>query len=318
MKKTILEIAQEAAERDATAPAPTSLFGTNDRIARILRGAAKDTMREYLRSTNFVGLSEFQSTWVFSLIPGRYAYPLPPDFLRIIPCTEQRNGWPLGLVGPATPSVWSEWIYGGRSAITASMGWRIRNNAIWIAPTPQNAELVAIEYISRYPVVSLATEDDFDRSSDPIRINSPAVSRDGFLSLASPDLVSTGSETDARYGDEETGYGVGTWSKEPEEELRRLNPLSQVDPLPQVRRPEFAADTDETAFDDDFPLSLGMTFRLRRALGLSYSEHAAEYEEELAVKAATDAGGHRSFRLGLCGGEEFEQVPIGNGEWLVS
>ena len=49
MARSILEIAQEAAERDKTAPAPAQLFGTNDRVARILRVAAKDTMRDLMR-----------------------------------------------------------------------------------------------------------------------------------------------------------------------------------------------------------------------------------------------------------------------------
>lgn len=315
MSRTILEIAQEAAERDATAPAPSKLFGTNDRIARILRQAAKDTLREYLRTSGWQGLSEFHSTWVFALQPGRYAYPLPPDFLRIIPRTEQRDGWPMGLVGPASPQVWAEWLYGG-SAVAAPMGWRIKNNVLWIEPTPKTAELVAIEYITRYPVVSEIRDGDFDLTLDPPQTYAPIVPRDGHLSLPNDDLASIDDPDDAEYGTG-PGYGEGEWPSDPMEVLRRLNPLSAVDPLPEVRRPEFEADTDRPAFDDDYVLSLGMTFRLRRALGLPFTEHAAEYEDELAMKGATDAGGAKSFRLG--GGESGlgGQVPLGDGRWLV-
>lgn len=315
MNRTILEIAQEAAERDATAPAPLQLFGTNNRISRILRQAAKDTLREYLRTSDWQGLSEFQSTWVFALQKGRYAYPLPPDFLRIIPRTEQRNGWPLGLVGPASPQAWAAWIYGG-SAVAAPMGWRIRNNVLWIEPVPEKAELVAIEYISRYPVISEIREGDFDLTLDPPQTYAPIVPRDGHLSLPNDELVAVDDPDDFEYG---TGPGFedGEWPAESMEYLRRLNPLSNVEPLPEVRRPEFEADTDRPAFDDDYVLSLGMTFRLRRALGLPFAEHAAEYESELDMKAATDAGGARSFRLGNCGERAGIQVPLGDGRWMV-
>ena len=178
MARTILEIAQSAAERDVTAPAPSALFGTNDRIARALRSAAYDTMREYLVVSNWVGLSEFQSTWVFALRPGVFAYPLPPDFNRIIPNTEQRNGWPLGLVGPTSPQSWAAWLY-GQAAVSAPMGWRIRNNSIVIEPTPQAEELVVIEYITRYPVVSPVKSGDYDFSTTPPSTIDPVVPRDG-------------------------------------------------------------------------------------------------------------------------------------------
>jgi hypothetical protein len=314
MARTILEIAQEAAERDATAPAPSKLFDTNDRIARILRHAAKDTLREYIRSAHWQGLSEFHSTWAFALQPGQYAYPLPPDFLRSIPRTEQRNGWPLGLVGPASPQAWAGWIYGGQ-AVSAPMGWRIRNNVIWIEPAPAKAELVVIDYISRYPVVAVIREGDLDLSKRPPRPTAPVVLRDGHLSMPDASVLQEPFETDAKYGGD-YGYDEATWPKDPFEVLRRLNPLSARDPLPQVRRPEFTTDTDLPAFDDDYPLSLGMTFRLRRAMGLPFAESAAEYEAELEMKSATDAGNGGSFRLGesgLSGG----QVPLGDGRWLV-
>lgn len=316
MPRTILEIAQEAAERDATAPAPSKLFGTNDRIARILRGAAKDTLREYLRASNWQGLSEFQSTWVFGLQSGKFAYPMPPDYLRMIPNTEQRDGWPLGLVGPASPQVWADWLF-GTASVVAPMGWRVRNNVLWIEPPPTKAELVAIEYISRYPVVSEIRSGDFDLSLDPPQTYAPIVPRDGHLSLLDASLVTKDDPDDAEYLTG-PGFGVGEWPSDPMEILRRLNPVSSEAPLPEVRRPEFEADTDKPAFDDDYMLSIGMTFRLRRALGLPYAEHAAEYEDEMEMKASSDAGGQRTFSLNSDAYSDAEQVPLGNGRWLIS
>ena len=136
MGRRILDIAVEAAERDATAPAPTTLFATNNKVAKILRIAARDTLREYLRASDWIGLSEHHATWAFVTHPGRFAYPLPPDFLRLIPNTEHRGGWPMGLVGPATPQAWAHWLFGGGGTAPVQMGWRIHNGAIWVEPTP--------------------------------------------------------------------------------------------------------------------------------------------------------------------------------------
>ncbi len=316
MARTILEIAQGAAERDATAPAPSVLFGTNDRIAKILRTAAHDVLREVLRSNRWQGLSEWHSTWVFALQAGRYAYQLPPDLLRIIPRTEQRNGWPMGLVGPASPQVWARWLSG---AVTtpAPHGWRIKNNVLWIDPTPSADELVTIEYVSRYPVVSEIRVGDYDLSTKPPQTLAPVVPRDGWMKLEDDTLVSPTHAADNFDYDDAPGFDDGKWDIEPHEILKRLSPQSASQPLPQVRRERFAADTDTPAVDDDFILSLGMTYHLQRALGLPYAERAAEFERELEVKLADDAGGARDFTLG---GEgcDWPAVPLGDGKWMVS
>lgn len=316
MPRTVLEIAKEAAERDATAPAPTVLFGTNDRIARILRGAIKDTMREYMRGNTWSGMSELHSQWAFTLRAGVYAYRLPPDFLRMIPRTEQRDGWPMGLVGPATPQAWAAWLYGG-SSVVAPMGWRIRNNTLFVEPVPTADELVVIDYVSRYPVVSEIRDGDYDLTKDPPQTVAPVVPRDGWLEMENADLLdSDDGATGARW-DELPGWDVGLWGNDPLEALRRILITSDGAVAPEVRREEFTADDDKPAFDDDYFLSLGMTFRLRRSLGLPYAEQAAEYEEEMAVKMATDNGTPRSFRIGQ---DDMiaETLPLGDGRWLVS
>lgn len=314
MPHTILDIAREAAARDNTAPPPTVLFGTNDKVATILRGAAKDTVRDLMRSTNWCGLSEFTALWAMVLKPGRYAYPLPTDYLRSIVNTEHRGGWPLGLIGPATPAVWSAWIFGGAAAVTASMGWRISNGALWVEPTPAAEELVTIEYISRYPVVSEVRAGDFDSQIPPQAV-SPVVQRDGFIDGDVSEAVYDATDTGFAYGDA-PGFDAAVWTASMSEILKIINPLSSVAPLPQVRRPEFTADTDKPAFEDDYLLSLGMTYRLRRALGLPYAEHAAEYESEMDMKINSDAGGARSFRIGNMG-QEADCLPLGGGKWMV-
>lgn len=314
MARTILEIAKEAAERRATAPAPTTLFNTNNKTAKTLRIAAGDIMREYLRVSNFEGLSEFQSTWAFSLVPGRFAYPLPPDFLRMIPNTEHRGGWPMGLIGPASPQTWANWIFGG-SAAPVEMGWRVRNNALFIDPTPKTYELVTIEYISRYPVVSVVREGDYDISQNPPVCTAPFVPRDGQMTIPPELNVTENLEDEGEY--DEPGYDEAVFGQSTHEALRRIAPTTALAPLAQVRRPYFTHDEDLPAFEDDYLLSIGMTFKLRKALGMDYAEEAAEFEREMEMKAATDAGGPRNIRLG-CNRDQAEVWPLGDGKWMVS
>lgn len=315
MARSILSIAQEAAERDNTAPAPVSLFGTNDRISKILRGAAKDTIRDIMRKTTSRGLSDLHSTWGLVLQPGIYAYDLPPDYLRTIPNTEHRGGFPLGLVGPATPQSWSAMVYGGAVGSAVSAAWRIRNNMIIFDPTPTAQELVTIEYISRYLVVSPIVSGDYDMASYPPQANKPVVPRDGYLDGDASEVVYE-SQSDFEY-ETAPGWDAALWTAEMSEILRRVNPLATVGVQPQVRRENFTANTDFPAFEDDHLLSLGMTMRLRRGLGLAYAEQMAEYEEEMEMKFATDAGGVRPFLIGGC--EEMSDiVPLGGGRWILS
>lgn len=314
MARTILEIAQEAVDRDNTAPRPTTLFSANDRNAKIIRQAAKDIMRDIMRSTGWKGLSELTSTWVLALQPGVFAYPMPPDFLRMIPNTEHRNGWPMGLIGPVSPQTWSYWVAGAQ-AVTAPMGWRIQNNAIFFTPTPAAAELVSIEYISRYLVVSDIQEGDYDTETPPNAI-SPVVPRDGHLEGAVSEVAYVATGNEFAY-ETEPGYDAGEWAVELSDILRRINPLSQAFPKPQVRRAEFTADTDMPAFDDDYILSLGITWRVRAALGMVYAEQAAAYEAELDMKLGADAGYEGSIRIGQRK-QDIDVIPLGGGNWLVT
>lgn len=313
MARSILQIAREAAERHNTAPAPAALFGTNDRISRLLRTGVTDTMRDLMRRTQWRGLSDLHSTWVFVLETGKYAYPLPPDYLRMVPNTEFRGGWPLGLIGPATPQSWSTWISGGATSV-APMGWRIKNNAIWLDPTPAAQELVTIEYISSYPVVAVPVPGDYDASIPPNAIL-PTVPRDGFMDGDVSEAVYAAQNNAFAYG-AAPGWDVGVWSVELAEILKRINPLSITPPLPQVRRPAFTADTDTPAFTDDHVLSLGMTMRLRRDLGQPYTAILDEYEAEIERIIADDAGGVRDFIIGA-GDETCEVLPLGGDKWMV-
>lgn len=314
MSRSILAIAREAATRDNTATPPDSLFANPTKVGKLLALAANDTMRDMMRRTTWRGLSSLHSSWVFATRRGQYAYPMPPDFLRFIPDTEQIAGVPLGLLGPASPACWASWIF-GMAAVHSRAHWRVRNDAMFLEPIPSATDLVVIEYISKYPVVGPVLESDVDFSGELPVWTAPFVPRDGAIFLTDDDLLTRRTEGTFDF-DSPPGFDVGTWETSPMEALRRIDPQSLRDPRPQVRRPEFTADTDTPAFADDHALSLGMTYRLRRGLALDYGKCEQDYEDEIERVQMDDAGGARAF--GLRREMQYEQIPLGNGRWLVS
>ena len=313
MARTILEIAVEVCDR-ATVNCPTTLFDTNDRIARNLRVAAKDTLRDLMRDAMKNGLQGFHSQWVFAVKPGIYAYPLPPDFYKMIPGTEQRNRWPLGILGPVTPQTWSNWL-SGLAYTAVPMGWRISNNLIHFEPPPTQEEVVIIEYLSRYPVARDATEADLAPVDGFLQPIAPLIPRDGYIGADSLGaVIGSGAST----------WGTGTWGtavfgSTPAKELRRIPTKAGETAFPnyQVRAENFTADTETSALDDDHVLSLGMTWRLRKGLSMPYAEAKDEYEREKNVFLANDASRGRTLTFGDDGPKN-EIEPLGGGNWAVT
>lgn len=313
MARTIKDIAIEVCDR-ATVNAPDTLFETNDRIARILRVAAKDTLRDIMKSAMKNGLSGFQSQWVFATKPNIYAYRLPPDFYKMLPGTEQRQRWPLGILGPVTPQTWSNWV-SGLQYTAVPMGWRIKNNLIHFEPPPTDAEIVVIEYLSRYMVARNATDDDLAPVDGYLQPIAPLIPREGYIADGALDAVDIsgnsvwGSET----------WGTSVWGETPAEQLRRIPASSSSTDFPayQVRAEDFTSDTDTCALDDDHVVSLGMTWRLRKGLSMPYAEAYDEYEREKDVFLANDASRGRTFGFGECGPVD-DIAPLGDGRWMLS
>jgi len=309
--KTILELAVEVCDR-VTVNTPTTIFGTNDRTSRILRMAAKDTLRDIMRSAMRNGLSGFQSQWVFATQPGVYAYRLPPDFYKMIPGTEQRNRWPLGILGPVSPQTWSNWI-SGLAYTAVPMGWRIKNNLIHFEPPPSSSEIVIIEYLSRYPVSRAATDADLQPVNGRLAPVAPLVPREGYIGDGALDVVSL---TDGSKWGAAT-WGTAVWGETAMGKLRRIPPKDTSFPDYQVRAEEFTADTDVCAIDDDYVVSLGMTWRLLKGLSMPYAEAFDEYEREKDVFLANDGSRGRTLVFGESGVQN-EIEPLGDGNWMVS
>lgn len=312
MAKTLMELAESICDRVMPANTPTKLFDTNDRTARRLRMAAKDTIRDIMRSCEESGVSGFHSQWVFATKPGIYSYRMPPDYYRMIPDTEQRGRWPLGIIGPVSPSTWSNWV-SGQAATVVPMGWRIKNNTIHFEPPPAQVELVVIEYLSRFMVARDATDDDLEPVDGRLTVKAPLVPRDGYIADGALDAVPTGG---TKWG--EATWGAAVWGETPTEALRRIPPNGEAQGFPafQVRQEEFQSETDRCALDDDYVVELGMLWRFLRSLGKPYSQEQDDYEREKGVFLASDASKARTFSFGS-NSISYETVPLGGGQWLV-
>lgn len=311
MAKTILELATEVCDRFTVNP-PTTLFGTNDHIARKLRVAAKDTLRDIMRSAMKNGLSGFHSQWVFSVKPGVYAYRMPPDFYKMIPGTEQRNRWPLGILGPVSPQTWSNWL-AGLAYTAVPMGWRIKNNLIHFEPPPSAEEIVIIEYLSRFPVARDVTDDDLEVVDGRLAPKSPLIPREGYIGDGALDVVDRTYVS--KWGT--AAWGTAAWGPTATSELRRIPEVSTKFPAYQVRAEEFTSDTDTCALDDDYVVSLGMTWRLRKSLSMPYAEEFNEYEREKGVFLSNDGSKGRTIVFGDSTAIN-EVEPLGDGNWMVS
>lgn len=311
MARTIKELAVEVCDR-ATVNTPEEIFGNNDRIARILRVAIKDTLRDIMRGAMKNGVSGFHSQWVFATKPGVYAYRMPPDLYKMIAGTEQRNRWPLGILGPVNPQTWSNWI-AGMQYTAVPMGWRIKNNLIHFEPTPTTEEIVVIEYLSRYPVVRSATDADLEIVDGRLTPRAPLIPREGYI--GDDALNAVDRENATQWGSAD--WGAALWGKTATTTLRRIPTKSTKFPAYQVRAENFEADEDFCAIEDDHVVSLGMTWRLRKGLSMPYAEAYDEYEREKDVFLANDASRGRTITFGDAGPHE-EVAPLGNGQWMVT
>lgn len=314
MTQTIFEIAQEVCDR-VTVNVPSTLFDTNDRIARILRTAAKDITRDIMRDGMRNGLTAFQSQWVFATRPGVYAYQLPPDFYRMIPRTEHYGASPIGVLGPVSPQTWSGWTAGAAATIIP-MGWRIKNNLIHLASTPTKEEIVVIEYLSRYSVARDATNADLLPVSGRLVPISPLVPIDGYIAPDAADVLEKTISSASDWG--QAYWGSAVWGNTARDILHRI-PVSTSNtrfPAFKVRAETFTDDNDTSAFQDTHVLSLGLTYMLRKGLQMPYLDDFNEYETEKETMLAHDGGAMRTINIG---GETINEVePIGNGRWLVS
>lgn len=116
--------------------------------------------------------------YTFDTVASTDSYALPTGFERFLSATawNRDTTWPLG--GPLSPQ---EWQAVKASVVTGTVirPFRIRENLLYVYPTPTAAESIYYEYVSRYWVVDAPatspTADKADTATDTIWFDEPLI-----------------------------------------------------------------------------------------------------------------------------------------------
>ncbi len=142
---TLLTIIQGVADRVGLAP-PSTVVGNADPQARQLLSFANQEGAALARRANWQATT-FEKSFT-TLAQETQTGALPADYDRMVKDTfyDRSSGRPV--VGPVAPVEWADYK-AGTSPIT-SYCYRIRGNAVLIAPTPDAGLTFAFEYISTF------------------------------------------------------------------------------------------------------------------------------------------------------------------------
>jgi hypothetical protein len=147
-ERTLLSLAEEAAIR-AKLPVPATIVSNNEKVARQILVAANDTIREIRRmAANNDGWGCQQVAGTVTTASGTQYYDLPSSYDALIPGANFINGNPMWFMGPTNPYNWRA-EEAGVAVSTAPYRWRIKQNQIFIQPTPSSVMTLYFEYLSR-------------------------------------------------------------------------------------------------------------------------------------------------------------------------
>jgi hypothetical protein len=141
---SLLSIVQDACDRVGLVR-PSSVVGASDHQVRQLFALANQEGREQARRYGWQGIT-FEQT--FTTVAAE-AQPgaLPADFDRMVTGTFYNRTKTRPVTGPMTAPEWAD--YKGRLASIVFDAFRIRGDAILIAPVPAAGETMAFEYVSK-------------------------------------------------------------------------------------------------------------------------------------------------------------------------
>lgn len=142
---TVLAIVQDVADRIGLVR-PTLVVGSSDHQVRQLLSLANQEGREQARRYAWQALT-FEKTFT-TVAQESQTNAIPADFDRLVTGTFYNRTKSRLVTGPMTAQEWQD--YKGRLATVVFDAFRIRGDAILIAPTPSAGETMAYEYVSKY------------------------------------------------------------------------------------------------------------------------------------------------------------------------
>lgn len=142
---TLLAIVQDACDRIGLVR-PSSVVGSSDHQVRQLFSLINQEGREQARRHAWQTIT-FEKTFT-TIAAESQTGALPTDYDRMIEGTFYNRTKTRLVTGPMTPQEWAD--YKGRLASVVFDAFRIRGDAILIAPVPSAGETMAYEYVSKY------------------------------------------------------------------------------------------------------------------------------------------------------------------------
>jgi hypothetical protein len=140
---SLLTIVQDASDRLGLAR-PSSVMASLDPLVVPLRGLAQEEGKTLAGRHTWQVL---QTEYTFPTVNGTASYALPSGFDQLIKDTVFNRTRRRRMVGDLSPSQWQETQ---ASLVTmVNPAFRIRGDLFLISPTPNSAETVAYEYISK-------------------------------------------------------------------------------------------------------------------------------------------------------------------------
>jgi hypothetical protein len=144
---TLLQLVQQACSELGLA-APSTVVGNPDtQVAQLLALANREGRETMARGVALGGWQMLGREYVFNLVPGQEAYPLPADIDHLCPQTFWDRSFRWQLLGPLSPQEWQV-LKSGISPTGPRRRFRIMAGQFLVNPLPSDAGVIALEYFT--------------------------------------------------------------------------------------------------------------------------------------------------------------------------
>lgn len=143
---TLISLTTRALNGVGSLVIPNSLFGNEDDFAKQLISFAIDIGEELTRDHDF---QERLKIHTVATVAGTDNYALPDDYDRLVSETAWDSTINRRMSGNTTSRQWAA-ITNSPIQTSITHWWRLRNNRIYITPTPTSVWSFNIEYWSKY------------------------------------------------------------------------------------------------------------------------------------------------------------------------
>ena len=140
--KTIINDAATLLGLDAVSSPFTSSSGHIVQLRAILKSAGRDMVRDF-------EWPHLRVRYNFTTVAAQESYTMPADFNRWVNQTEWNTSSRIPLGGPITPQGW-ELLKVFNLVGAVQLFFFTKANLIYVTPTPQSANTIALQYLSEY------------------------------------------------------------------------------------------------------------------------------------------------------------------------